>query len=110
MASKIMRSILVDHARRKKAEKRGGKRGRVALEDRAGEESGLTSLDLYDLHEALEELERVDGERARLLELRYFGGLSMAEIAETTETPLRTVVRRLAAATGWVRERMRGQG
>ena len=113
MASKIMRQILVDHARGKKAEKRGGGLGRVPLEGAAGDEPGtsLDPIDLLDLHDALDALAEVDAERAQLLELRYFGGLQIAEIAEASGLPVRTVERRLAAATGWVRQRVaRGGG
>lgn len=105
MASKVMRSILVDHARRKKTEKRGGSRVRVALEERAPPDE-RDPVDLVDLDQALEELAGVDPDRARILEMRYFGGLSIAEISGATGTPVRTVERRLAAATGWVREYM----
>ena len=109
MASKVMRSILVDHARRRKAEKRGGDRARVALADRDEGAGELGADDLLDVHDALEQLARVDGELASTLELRYFGGLAVKDIAETTGTPKRTVERRLRAATAWVRERIDGQ-
>lgn len=108
MASRVMRSIVVDHARRKGAEKRGGDRVRVPMPESASEEADFSETDLLDLHSALDDLERVDPERARLLELRYFGGLALKDIAAATDTPLRTVERRLEAATAWVRDKMKG--
>lgn len=107
MASKVMRSILVDHARRKSSEKRGGNLARVPLAERAGDEPEFCETDVLDLHAALEALEQLDPERARVLELRYFGGLGTNEIAATLQMPLRTVERRIQAATAWVRDRMR---
>jgi RNA polymerase sigma factor (TIGR02999 family) len=108
MASKVMRSILVDHARKKGAEKRGGDRARVPLADRASDDPEFSAADVLDLHAALGRLEGVDPERARVLELRYFGGLTTSEIAETMDIPLRTVERRIQAATAWVRGELGG--
>ncbi|MCA8951560.1 MAG: sigma-70 family RNA polymerase sigma factor [Planctomycetes bacterium] len=109
MASKVMRSILVDHARRKNAEKRGGDRARVPLAERASEPTEFSAGDVLDLHAALEQLEHIDADRARILELRYFGGLSMADIANSMAIPLRTAERRVQAATAWLRARLGGE-
>ena len=108
MASKVMRSILVDHARRKAAEKRGGDRVRVTLVEGAGDEPDFSEADVLDLHDALGRLEAIDAERARIVELRYFGGLTMPDLAESVGLPLRTVERRLQAATAWLRDALRG--
>ena len=108
LASKIMRSLLVDHARRQRAAKRGGDRARVTLErvDAAG--GSAPPLDVLDLHGALEDLSALDEELGRLVELRFFGGLTMSAIAEVLDLPLRTVERRWTVASAWLREALDG--
>ncbi|QDU65130.1 ECF-type sigma factor [Engelhardtia mirabilis] len=121
LASRVMRSLLVDHARRKKATKRGGLQERVALEDVAapdgvapGMPANLSShsnpalevLDVLALDEALARLESVDAGLARLVELRYFGGSTVAEASEAVSLPQRTVERRLRTATAWLRREL----
>lgn len=75
-----MRRVLVDHARGKKASKRGGDWGRVTLE--AGLVEGKDEIDTLELDAALTRLAEVDERRARVVELRFFGGLSNREVAE----------------------------
>jgi RNA polymerase sigma factor (TIGR02999 family) len=101
LASRVMRTLLVDHARRKNAVKRGGEGERVALEDLEGD--GEPTLDVLELEEALTRLEQVDAELARLIELRYFAGSSLSECAEALGLAQRTAERRLQAATVWLR-------
>lgn len=99
VAARAMRSILVDHVRRKRAEKRGGGRASEPLDEAvAAIESG--SADLLDLDLALEELEADDPELARLVELRFFAGLSHEELAQVEGVSLSTIERswRLARA------------
>jgi RNA polymerase sigma factor (TIGR02999 family) len=109
LASKVMRSLLVDHARRKKAAKRGGDRVRVALDEAAASGAGAErDVDLLDLDEALAGLGEVDEELARLVELRYFGGLTVPQVAETLGLPQRTTERKLGVAAAWLRERLDG--
>jgi RNA polymerase sigma factor (TIGR02999 family) len=109
LASKVMRSLLVDHARRKKAAKRGGDRLRVALDQAEAPGAGAErDVDLLDLDEALAGLAGVDDELARLVELRFFGGLTVPQVAETLGLPLRTAERRLGVAAAWLRERLDG--
>ncbi len=81
IAARMMRRILVDHARRRNAERRGGGGLAVTLADdfAVPTEGGL---DLLAIHEALEELSRLDARQARIVELRFFGGLSIGETAE----------------------------
>ena len=101
LASRIMRSVLVDHARARCAEKRGGGQRRITLYDDAGvQESG--SIDLLALDEALERLTEVDPELARIVELRFFGGLNHPEIARATGSSLRTVERNWRLARAWL--------
>ena len=104
-AARAMRNVLVDEARRKLGKKRGGDRHRVTLDEGSGGTTDL-DVDLLALHQALEHLAERNERHARIVELRYFGGLSTTEISETVKVPQRSVERRLAAATGWVRQYM----
>ena len=94
--SQIMRRILVDHARRRKAVKKGGKAVRVTF-DRAlgvpGSGPGTDGVDLLALDEALDRLTALDPRQGRIVELRYFGGLTLEETAETLEVSTMTVKR-----------------
>jgi RNA polymerase sigma factor (TIGR02999 family) len=80
IASKVMRRILVDHARRRGAQKRGGDDARVTL-DEARLAEAAPAADVLAIDEALERLERLDERLARTVELRFFGGLSVEETA-----------------------------
>lgn len=105
MASRLMRRLLVDHARARKAAKRGG--GAVALEL----EESLWITDeqaesLTELDEALQRLERVDPRQSQVLEHRYFGGLSLEETAEVLGVSLATVKRDLRFARAWLAEEL----
>ncbi len=104
LASKVMRSVLVDHARKGKREKRGGNRQRVTLDPAldADEGSAQPSVDLLDLEEGLNRLEEIDPSLSRVVEMRFFGGLSHGEIAEATSSSLRTVERNWRAARAWL--------
>lgn len=100
-AAKIMRSVLCDHARARGALKRGGLRQRITLAEDA-RVGGEADLDLLDLDHALQRLEAMDPDLHRMVELRFFAGLSHPEIAELTGVPLRTVERRWALARAWL--------
>jgi RNA polymerase sigma factor (TIGR02999 family) len=104
LASKVMRSVLVDHARRQNREKRGGGRGRMTLDPAldADEGSAEPSVDLLDLEQGLERLEEIDPDLTRVVEMRFFGGLSHPEIAEATGASLRTVERNWRTARAWL--------
>jgi RNA polymerase sigma-70 factor (ECF subfamily) len=105
VAARAMRSILVDHARRRGAEKRGGDRVRMDLSEAVAsfEERGT---DLVVLDEALEELAEVDPELARIVELRFFGGLKHPEIAKVLDSSLRSVERGWSTARAWLYQRV----
>ena len=105
VAAKAMRSILVDHARARSAAKRGGGRPRVPLDDALGwyEEQ---SIDLVALDDALAELGREDERLARVVELRFFGGLENAEIADVLGVSTPTVVRDWRLARAWLHRAM----
>ena len=83
VAAQVMRHILVDRARRRRAGKRGGEWMRITLDDAvAGAAFRDAELDLIELDQALSELAALDPGKARLVELRFFGGLSVEEAAE----------------------------
>ncbi len=98
VAAQAMRRILVDHARGKNAERRGGAWGRVTLDEELVSHPG--SLDLVRLDEGLTHLEGLDPRTAKIVELRFFGGLEEQEIADLLEVSRSTVTRewRLARA------------
>ena len=102
LAAKIMRSVLVDHARARKAQKRGGGQRPITL----AEDAGLVAAhdpEVLDLDEALKRLEALDPDLSQLVELRFFAGLAPPEVATLTGVPLRTVERRWHLARAWLR-------
>lgn len=100
-AAKLMRWILMDHAKAKGREKRGGGAFRVTFEEGL-QWSKDDGLEFEALHGALEKLEKEDARRARVVELRFFGGLSIEEIAEVTNTSPATVKRDWTMARAWL--------
>ena len=100
IASQMMRRILIDHARAKKAERRGGGIVAVTFDDALRQIQ--TDEDLIRIHEALDDLARVDPAGARIVELRYFGGLTIEETAEVMKTSASTVKREWTAARTWL--------
>jgi RNA polymerase sigma-70 factor, ECF subfamily len=107
-AAAVMRNILVDHARSRQAEKRGGGISPVPLEMAMDREAGRPS-DLIALDEALQALAARDERKARVLELRYFGGLSVEETAEALGLSVATVGREARFATAWLRRELLGE-
>jgi RNA polymerase sigma factor (TIGR02999 family) len=109
LAAKLMRGILVDHARAQQAAKRGGGAVTIAIED-AILPAAQTSISVLDLDEALERLARLDADQSRIVELRFFAGLSVEEIAEAMRISPSSVKRDWVSAKTWIhRELMRGQ-
>jgi RNA polymerase sigma factor (TIGR02999 family) len=101
LASRLMRSVLVDHARSRGAAKRGGGATLAELH----EESWFAEVDLdkvVELDEALARLEQLDERQAHMIEQRYFGGLSLEEIAGVSAVSLATVKRDLRSARAWL--------
>lgn len=102
IGARIMRQLLVESARHRNAQKRGGGWHRVNLDE-------STTFDLnqdtevLELDELLQKLEELDGRQAKIVELRFFGGMSMKEIAEALSIPLRTVEREWLMARAWLR-------
>jgi RNA polymerase sigma factor (TIGR02999 family) len=105
VAAQLMRRILVDHARTRKAEKRGGSRFAVTL-GHADEVSASPETDLLAVHEALERLAALDPQQARVVELRFFGGLSIEEAAEVLGVGHATVEREWKMARAWLRREL----
>jgi RNA polymerase sigma factor (TIGR02999 family) len=102
ISAQIMRRILVDHARARAAGKRGAGWERVPLvEDNVP--SAAADVDIVALDDALERLAAVDAQQARIVELRYFGGLTIDEVAEVTAVSAATVVREWTVAKAWLR-------
>jgi RNA polymerase sigma factor (TIGR02999 family) len=106
-AAQIIRRIMVDRAREKGAAKRGGGAARVELED-ALAYSMPRDLDVVTLDLALDDLASFDPEKARVVELRYFAGLSIPETAEVLGVSPMTVKREWAIARAWLYERLSG--
>ena len=100
MAARVMREVLVDHARRRQADKRdGGHRVTLTGLDVA-EEAG--NVDALALDGALTRLEQIDPDKARVVELRYFGGLTIEETAEAMGSSPATVKRHWQSARAWL--------
>jgi RNA polymerase sigma factor (TIGR02999 family) len=103
VASQLMRRILVDHARKRQADKRAGKR--VSLGEAVSFQKER-SRELLALDASLSALEKIDRRKCRAIELRYFGGLSMDEIAQALEVSAVTVRRDLRMAEAWLNREM----
>jgi RNA polymerase sigma factor (TIGR02999 family) len=107
VSAQLMRQILVEHARRRAAAKRDGGY-RVTLD---GAELSLQqrTLDLTDLDDALKDLARLDPQQSQIVELRFFGGLTIEETAQALEISPATVKRDWATARLWLHHQMKGQ-
>jgi len=101
VASQAIRRILVDHARSRQRDKRGGGWQRVPLSS-IRPETPVTDVDLLALEEALNRLASEDPREARIVEMRFFGGMNINEITEVLGVAERTVRRRLAYAKAWL--------
>lgn len=107
VAARAMRRVLIQHARAKYSDKRGGKMARVPLENAAVFERE-PSLDLLALDSALEKLSEVNERMGQVVELRFFGGLSVEDTAKILETSPITVKRDWRAARAWLRTEIAG--
>lgn len=120
LASQMMRRILVDHARRRHAQKRGGHAQRLSLDELSADEGeqaqaaaldalALTDdprVDLGSIDAALKRLEAMDPQQGKLVELRFFGGLSIADAAEVMGVSAATVKREWAVARAWLQREL----
>ena len=106
MASRLMRRVLVDFARRQRAEKRGGGAHRVELDE--GLISGMPDFDLLALDQALGKLGEIDERKLRVVEMRCFGGLTIEEVAEVLGVSHATVERDLSFSRAWLARKVGG--
>jgi RNA polymerase sigma factor (TIGR02999 family) len=108
IASKCMRQILIDHARKKIAEKRGGDQHELTFVDTYMKEKEQAS-ELIDLDSALKELEALDERMAQIVEYRYFGEMNIEDTAEAMDLSPSTVKREWAKARGWLYKRLKSK-
>jgi len=106
VTARVMRHILIDHARRRRYAKHGGEARQVSIEEAAAM-SMERAAELIALEEALDELAKLDQRKSRVVELRYFGGLSLEETAEALNISLMTVRRDWRAAKAWLYRRLK---
>jgi RNA polymerase sigma factor (TIGR02999 family) len=108
VCAKLMRNILVDYARRRHYQKRGGNAIKVSM----GEAEGIAEKnepDLVALNGALDELAKIDERKSRVIELRFFGGLTVEETAEVLRVSEETVLRDWRLARAWLLDQMSGK-
>jgi RNA polymerase sigma factor (TIGR02999 family) len=108
VAAQLMRRILVDHARKRNAAKRGGAQ-LTLLVDKAVEPSSQRELDLVALDDALKALAELDERQSRIVELRFFGGLSIEDTSRLLEISPATVKREWSTARAWLYEEISGR-
>ena len=106
VAAQLMRRILVDHARQHQAAKRGGSDQQRLSITSAEQLVKQPEVDLLALHEALEELTKIDPQQERIVELKFFGGLSIEETAEVLGISHATVERDWKMARAWLRRKL----
>ncbi len=106
VAAKAMRQIIINHAERRRAAKRGAGWHRVTLS--AVEDARGQDVDLLALHEALQELERLDPRQCRIVEMRFFAGFSVEQTAEVLGVSPRTVKLDWRMARAWLHDRLAG--
>jgi len=107
VAARAMRSILVDHSRRRDAGKRGGNRQRVPF-DAVLDYFSKQRLDVQAIHEALEDLEKLHAQQATIMTLRIIGGFTAQEVAERLGITLSKVESEYRLARAWLRKRLKG--
>ena len=108
VAAQLMRRIMVDHARQRQALKRGGGAMKVTLDESAHAVESR-AVELLALDEALEKLAAFDKRKADVVEMRYFGGLTMEEIADVLKVHVNTVSREWSAARAWLFATLKGE-
>lgn len=107
IAAEMMRRILVNHAIEKKAQKRGAGETVISLEEIGGGLSGGSDFDVILLDETLKRLAELDERQSRIVELRFFGGLSVPETAEVLKISEATVNREWRSAKAWIMAQMK---
>jgi RNA polymerase sigma factor (TIGR02999 family) len=107
-AAGMLRRILVDHARRRRAAKRGNGAAPAPISVELVGRGAVNAEEVLDLNDALERLEAIDPDRSRVVELRYFAGLTLEETAEALGVSLATVKRDWTAARAWLYRELHG--
>lgn len=105
IAAQTMRRVLLDHAEQRRAKKRGAGAKRITLTDNVGL-TQATQIDFIDIDNALNTLDDWDHRQARIIELRFFGGMTAEEVAEVLEISPATVQREWATARLWLMRRL----
>jgi RNA polymerase sigma factor (TIGR02999 family) len=108
IAARVMRQVLVDYARKRRADKRGMLARANWSVSRLADPARGPDLDALALHDALQALAELDPRQAEIVELRYFGGLTEEEVAEVKQLSPATIRREIAAARFWLGRRMKG--
>mgnify|MGYP001405310303 CR=1 FL=1 len=109
LAGRAMRQILVDHARTRDRQKRGGGAPKLALDDNQPTPTGLSIPDVLAIDEALEKLAKLDERKARLVEMRFFAGLSSEEAAEALGVARSTAAEDWRFTKAWLRRELEGE-
>jgi RNA polymerase sigma-70 factor, ECF subfamily len=106
VAAIVMRQILINHARGRAAEKRGGGSSNVALDENSVSVDGQERIDVLDLHDALQDLLQIDERKHKVVELRFFAGLTVPEVAEVMGLSVTTIESEWRAARAWLMTRL----
>tara|TARA_R100001143_G_scaffold63596_1_gene73248 strand:+ start:30048 stop:30605 length:558 start_codon:yes stop_codon:yes gene_type:complete len=101
IASQVMRNILVDYAEKQNAQKRGGDLQKVTLGEKDGSKE-VNLIDIISIHQALERLEKIDERQVRVVECRFFGGLTIKETSKALDISIPTVNRDWKMARAWL--------
>ena len=104
----VMRQVLIDEVRRKRADKRGGPTVTLITEIAESAAPGADPVDVEAIHDALERLAEVDPALSRLVEMRYFAGLTLEEIADVDGTSVSTLKRQWRVARAWLADALKG--
>lgn len=110
MVSTAMRRVLVDHARRKQAVKRGARPVRITLQSSEDDRVDFGAVQLLELDSLLDDLARADLRKAQLVEMHYFGGLTRSEMAHVTGLSPATLGRELSFARSWIHAQLSASG
>jgi RNA polymerase sigma factor (TIGR02999 family) len=108
ISAQAMRRILLDNARRRTSAKRGGGEPKLSLDEAATVSGEMANESLLALDMALQELEKIDAPQSKIIELRYFGGLTIEETAEVLKSSPATVKREWTMARAWLYKAMAG--
>ncbi|REJ75281.1 MAG: RNA polymerase subunit sigma-70 [Acidobacteria bacterium] len=102
IAANAMRQVLIDYARAKNRKKRGGNPIKLTLDEKTAVDAGKSSIDLFALDEALQRLEEIYPQQVKVVELRYFSGMTLEETAEVMGLSRSTVAREWSMAKAWL--------